>query len=60
VSVEDDGLGLRPGLSDGVGLSNVRAQLATRFGERAKLTLSSREGGGVIATVCVPSTESLS
>jgi two-component sensor histidine kinase len=60
VSVEDDGLGLRPGLSDGVGLSNVRAQLATRFGERAKLTLSSREGGGVIATVCVPSTEGLS
>jgi two-component sensor histidine kinase len=60
VSVEDDGLGLRPGLSEGVGLSNVRAQLATRFGERAKLTLTSRDGGGVIATVSVPSMESLS
>jgi two-component sensor histidine kinase len=58
VSVEDDGLGLRPGLSDGVGLSNIRAQLATQFGERARLTLSSREGGGVTATVCVPCTES--
>jgi hypothetical protein len=59
VSIEDDGLGLRPGLSDGVGLSNVRAQLATRYGERARLTLISREGGGVTATVSVP-TESLS
>jgi two-component sensor histidine kinase len=58
VSVEDDGLGLRPGLSDGVGLSNIRAQLATQFGERARLTLSSREGGGMTATVCVPCTES--
>jgi two-component sensor histidine kinase len=60
VSVEDDGLGLRPGLSDGVGLSNVRAQLETRFGERARLTLTSRDSGGVTATVCVPCTESLS
>jgi hypothetical protein len=58
VNVEDDGLGLRPGLSEGVGLSNVRAQLETRYGERARLTLTSREGGGVTATVCVPCAES--
>jgi hypothetical protein len=57
VSVEDDGLGLRPGLSDGVGLSNVRAQLAARFGDRASLTLVGQQGGGVCATVRVPVAE---
>ncbi len=60
VNVEDDGLGLRPGLSDGVGLANVRAQLETRYGEQARLTLISRDGGGVTATVCVPCAERLS
>jgi sensor histidine kinase YesM len=59
VSVEDDGLGLRPGLSDGVGLSNVRAQLAARFGDRASLTLEDLSGGGVLATVRFPTTESV-
>jgi signal transduction histidine kinase len=57
VSVEDDGLGLRPGLSDGVGLSNVRAQLAARFGDRASLTLVGQQGGGTCATVRVPVAE---
>ena len=57
VTVEDDGLGLRPGLSDGVGLSNVRAQLAARFGERGSLSLVSHQGGGVSATVRVPVAE---
>jgi len=57
VSVEDDGVGLRPGLSDGVGLSNVRAQLAARFGDRASLTLIGQQGGGTCATVRVPVSE---
>jgi signal transduction histidine kinase len=54
VRVIDDGVGLRAGPSDGVGLANIRAQLATRFGERASLRLESREQGGVVAAIRVP------
>jgi sensor histidine kinase YesM len=52
--VIDDGAGLRAGPSDGVGLANIRAQLATRFGERASLRLEGREQGGVVAAIRVP------
>lgn len=58
VSVSDDGIGLQTGLGPGLGLANIRAQLATRFGNRAKFAICNREhGDGVIATIQVPLTE---
>ena len=39
VSVIDDGAGLRAGMGAGVGLANVREQLAAQFGQRARLKL---------------------
>ncbi|HEY4214203.1 MAG TPA: histidine kinase [Steroidobacteraceae bacterium] len=54
VSVSDDGVGLRPGPSGGLGLNNVREQLATRFGLQGALTIRGRTVGGVTATIRVP------
>ncbi|MET3663446.1 histidine kinase [Caulobacter sp. 1776] len=54
VSVEDDGAGLAEGVTPGVGLANVRAQLASLFGDRATLDVASRSEGGVRARIRVP------
>ena len=54
VSVEDDGAGLAPGVSSGLGLTNVRAQLLSLFGERAALEVSSRTEGGARASIRIP------
>lgn len=54
VSVVDDGAGLQPGLGSGMGLANVRDQLATRFGERATLSLRGLAGRGAVAEIQVP------
>lgn len=54
VEVIDDGTGLKPGPVGGVGLANVREQLAQRFGGRARLRLHSRDGRGVVAGIEVP------
>ena len=54
VSVEDDGMGLRPGLGDGVGLANLRAQLAAKFGARGRFSIVGRADRGVCATITVP------
>lgn len=54
LSVEDNGAGLQPGLGKGVGLANLRAQLAERYGPSAQLSLSARSGGGVRAELCIP------
>lgn len=54
VQVCDDGAGLVPGTSGGLGLVNVRQQLAARYGERAVLRLRALEGGGVCAEVGIP------
>ena len=54
VSVEDDGMGLQPGITPGVGLANVRAQLVDRFGPHARFDIASRAGGGVCACIHVP------
>jgi signal transduction histidine kinase len=53
VSVEDDGAGLSLESSNvgGVGLSNVRAQLQSRFGAGASLEIAGRPEGGVKATI---------
>jgi two-component sensor histidine kinase len=54
VSVTDDGVGLRPGPSGGLGLNNVREQLAARFGLKGTLAIRGRTVGGVTAAIRVP------
>jgi hypothetical protein len=56
VEVRDDGVGFgaMPTAGTGVGLANVRRQLAARYGPRARLTLAQRAGGGVTAAIVVP------
>jgi hypothetical protein len=51
VAVEDDGAGLRPGESHGLGLANVRAQLRNLFGDGAGLSIAGRASGGVRAEI---------
>jgi len=54
VAVIDTGAGLRAAAADGTGLTNIRDQLATRYGGRGSLSLQDRTAGGVIATIRVP------
>jgi signal transduction histidine kinase len=54
VSVADDGVGLAAGLGHGMGLSNIRAQLALKYGERAALSISGRAHGGTVARIEIP------
>lgn len=54
VRVIDDGAGLQPGLGSGVGLANVRDQLATRHGPAASFRLRSGRHGGAEAEIRVP------
>lgn len=57
VSVEDDGAGLKDGLSTGLGLSNIREQLEVRFAGQAKLGIAARPEGGTVAVITVPLTQ---
>jgi signal transduction histidine kinase len=55
VSVADDGVGFGPDAGGhGVGLVNIRRQLAARFGNQASLSLEQRDSGGVIARLALP------
>ena len=54
VQVLDNGAGLKPGLGAGMGLANVREQLAHRFGTRANLRLHSLPDQRTCAEVSVP------
>ena len=54
VDVVDDGAGLRPGLGGGMGLANVREQLASRYGGRASFQLRPLPGAGVSAEISIP------
>jgi sensor histidine kinase YesM len=56
VRVEDNGRGLQPGMTPGLGLANVRAQLRDRFGTCARFDIASRAGGGVSACIHIPLT----
>jgi sensor histidine kinase YesM len=53
-SVVDNGVGLSTGLGHGLGLRNISEQLSLRYGEQAKLSLSSPPEGGAIACIRVP------
>ena len=56
VAVLDDGAGFGAAASSGigVGLVNVRRQLAARYQNQARLTLDSREPRGASATISIP------
>lgn len=54
VRVIDDGMGLQPGVGGGLGLANVRAQLQTRYGDRAAFALHSRPPRGACAELRIP------
>jgi signal transduction histidine kinase len=56
VAVLDDGIGFGSAASSGtgVGLANVRRQLATRYGAPARLTLEAREPRGAGACIALP------
>jgi len=51
VEVMDDGVGLSPSSSGGLGLDNVVAQLQARYGEAARFELASRASGGVRSSI---------
>ena len=54
VEVHDDGVGFQARSGTGVGLANVRARLASFFGDEATLHLTRNAGGGVTATLRFP------
>jgi sensor histidine kinase YesM len=53
VAVEDDGAGLSPGESHGLGLANARAQLRNLFGAGAALSIAGRAQGGTRAEITI-------
>lgn len=53
IEVSDSGVGL-VGDAGGTGLTNVRARLATLFGEAGRLTLANNTDSGVTATLEIP------
>jgi hypothetical protein len=52
--VTDDGKGLTGGAPEGVGLSNVRARLASLYGDKGRLSLFCNSAHGVIAELRLP------
>lgn len=54
IEVSDTGVGLLNNDGAGTGLANVRARLATLFGERGRLTLEGNVNGGVTAMLELP------
>jgi signal transduction histidine kinase len=53
--VTDTGVGLRDTAPEGVGLSNVRARLASLYGDRGRLTLQRNHPRGTVAELHLPS-----
>lgn len=54
VEVSDNGCGLREGGVSGIGLSNIRDQLRTRFQNSAELEIVGLADGGTRAAVTIP------
>src|SRR5258706_15517295 len=54
VTVTNNGPGVEPAATTGVGLGNTRARLAELYGDAASFTLSSRSGGGGSAEMILP------
>jgi two-component system LytT family sensor kinase len=54
IEVCDGGKGPRPGMLDGIGLSNTRARLRHLYGDDGRFQLLARPGGGTMAVVEMP------
>jgi sensor histidine kinase YesM len=54
LTVADTGIGFASAWGAGIGLANISARLAARFGDRAALTLANNEFGGATATIALP------
>jgi LytS/YehU family sensor histidine kinase len=55
LTVADDGVGLpQAGLREGVGLSNIRERLATMYGGKASLHVSTGDQQGAVAVIRLP------
>src|SRR5690606_18421943 len=57
LEVMDDGRGMDPGSAGargGIGLTNTRARLRHMYGERQRLNVARREGGGVAVAIEIP------
>jgi LytS/YehU family sensor histidine kinase len=52
--VTDTGVGLNAASPEGIGLANVRARLASLYGEQGRLALYRREPHGVVAEITIP------
>ena len=52
--VADNGPGVEPGATPGVGLSNVQSRLHYLFGDEAELELQSDTVGGTVVTLTIP------
>jgi sensor histidine kinase YesM len=52
--VIDTGVGLNASSPEGIGLANVRARLASLYGERGRLALYAHEPHGVAAEITLP------
>lgn len=59
LQVADDGIGLKDGLSGGIGLANIREQLALRYGPSASLAIAARTEGGTVAEIIIPAPSAL-
>ncbi len=55
LSVEDDGLGIGAShVADGLGIAATRQRLVRRYGDRQRLHVEPRPGGGTRATIGIP------
>jgi sensor histidine kinase YesM len=54
VRVIDSGGGFAQSSGSGTGIANIRARLATMYGEAARLGLTSMSPHGVVATIAIP------
>ena len=54
IAVTDDGVGIADTARDGLGLQNLREQLALRYGGNASLSLASHAAGGTTASLLIP------
>jgi two-component system LytT family sensor kinase len=58
LAIEDDGVGPHAsGRTGGLGLANVRERLTRAYGDRGRLTLTPRPGGGARAVVEIPAND---
>ena len=59
IEVSDNGMGLSGSSGNGTGLTNVRARLASLFGDAGSLTLNDNANAGITARLSLPITEKI-